>query len=380
MSGGIFLIKENYELVRMEEAQYETETVFQKLLSDYPDLLAGEQMNPDSPRKWLLIAREFGVPGEEGGSNHWSLDHLFLDQDGIPTLVEVKRSTDSRIRREVVGQMLDYAANGIAYWPIEKIRSCFESLCEQDGIQPGDRFSECFGEGVDEEEFWGKVKTNLTAGKVRLVFVADRIPRELRRVVEFLNEQMDPAEVLAVEIKHYVGQGQKTLVPRVIGLTAEAERKKTSQSGRQWDETSFFEALTERHGEEQAQVAQTILVWAREKFTRIWWGKGIRDGSLVPVLDILGQSHYLITVWTNARVDIAFQQMRSRPYFDREENRKELRMRLNAISGISIPEDAIARRPSIDLSILADEEKLRGFFDALEWALEKIRQSTTDNL
>ena len=30
----------------------------------------------------------------------------------FPTLVEVKRSSDTRIRREVVGQMLDYAANG----------------------------------------------------------------------------------------------------------------------------------------------------------------------------------------------------------------------------------------------------------------------------
>jgi len=208
MSGGIFLIKDNDELVRMDEAQHETEALFQKLLANYPDLLAGDQMNPDSPRKWLLIAREFGVPGEDGGSDHWSLDHLFLDQDGIPTLVEVKRSTDSRIRREVVGQMLDYAANGVAYWPVEKIQARFDSLCQEQGVQPEDKFVDCFGEEIDQTAFWEKVKTNLTAGKVRLVFVADRIPRELRRVVEFLNEQMDPAEVLAVEIKQYVGQGQ----------------------------------------------------------------------------------------------------------------------------------------------------------------------------
>jgi ribosomal protein L30E len=34
------------------------------------------------------------------------------------------------------------------------------------------------------------VDANLRAGKVRLVFVADEIPAELRRVVEFLNSQM----------------------------------------------------------------------------------------------------------------------------------------------------------------------------------------------
>jgi len=373
MSDGIYLIKDNDELVRMEEAQHESESVFQKLLADYPDLLAGEQMDPDSPRKWLLIAREFGVPDEELGSDHWSLDHLFLDQDGIPTLVEVKRSTDSRIRREVVGQMLDYAANGIAYWPIEKIQACFESLCEQDGVQPGDKFTECFGEEVDEGKFWDKVKTNLTAGKVRLVFVADQIPRELRRVVEFLNEQMDPAEVLAVEIKQYVGQGQKTLVPRVIGLTAEAERKKPVTSARQWDEASFFGLLTERFGEEQAEIARKILAWAKEKFTRIWWGKGRWDGSFIPVLDIPGQSHYLIAAWTDGRIEITFQHMKSRPYFDREENRHELRRRLNAIPGIAIPEDGIARRPTIPLSALAEQDNRKRFLEVLEWAMDRIQ-------
>jgi len=40
-----------------------------------------------------------------------------LDQDAIPTIVEVKRSTDTRIRREVVGQMLGYAANAVVYCP-----------------------------------------------------------------------------------------------------------------------------------------------------------------------------------------------------------------------------------------------------------------------
>ena len=53
------------------------------------------------------------------------MDHLFLDQDSIPTIVEVKRSTDTRIRREVVGQLLDYAANAVVYWPVERLQAQF---------------------------------------------------------------------------------------------------------------------------------------------------------------------------------------------------------------------------------------------------------------
>jgi hypothetical protein len=56
-----------------------------------------------------------------------SVDHLFVDQDAVPTLVEVKRSSDTRIRREVVGQMLDYAANAVVYWPLERLRATFEA-------------------------------------------------------------------------------------------------------------------------------------------------------------------------------------------------------------------------------------------------------------
>jgi hypothetical protein len=62
-----------------------------------------------------------------GSGNRWSVDHLFLDQDAIPTIVEVKRSSDTRIRREVVGQMLDYAANAVVYWAVEAIRAEFEA-------------------------------------------------------------------------------------------------------------------------------------------------------------------------------------------------------------------------------------------------------------
>ncbi len=47
-----------------------------------------------------------------------------------------------------------------------------------------------------------------------MLFVADEIPFQLRRIVEFLNAQMSEAEVLAViEVKQYVGQGLQTLVP-----------------------------------------------------------------------------------------------------------------------------------------------------------------------
>src|SRR6202030_3532199 len=125
MSGGIYLLRDEDQLVEMLEQPYDSEAVLQQLLAKHPSLLAGDQLGAGPPRRWVLVAREASLPAEEDGGGRWSVDHLFLDQDAVPTLVEVKRSSDTRIRREVVGQMLDYAPNGVVYWPLEQLREFF---------------------------------------------------------------------------------------------------------------------------------------------------------------------------------------------------------------------------------------------------------------
>ena len=208
-------------IVPLQEVPYDSEDILQSLLAQFPEILG--ESSSDKGTSWLLIERESGVPDAEAAGGRWALDHLFLDADGVPTLVEVKRSTDTRIRREVVGQMLDYAANAVAYWPLEHMQAQFERRCADEEKDAEAELSSFLGEDGDPEEFWIQVKTNLRAGRIRLVFVADSIPRELGRIVEFLNEQMDPAEVLALEVHQFVGEGTQTLVPRLIGRTAVSE-------------------------------------------------------------------------------------------------------------------------------------------------------------
>jgi len=87
MLTGVFLIQDDGRLVEMKERLYPSEDLLQELLAKYPNLLAGNQINIDKPRKWLLVSREAALPSEENGANRWSIDHLFLDQDAIPTLV-----------------------------------------------------------------------------------------------------------------------------------------------------------------------------------------------------------------------------------------------------------------------------------------------------
>lgn len=61
-----------------------------------------------------------------------------------------------------------------------------------------------------------------------MVFVADVIPPELQRIIEFLDEHMAAIDVLGVEVRQYVGPGRRTLVPRIIGLTGAAQQAKAA--------------------------------------------------------------------------------------------------------------------------------------------------------
>ncbi|MEZ4239472.1 MAG: hypothetical protein R3F59_25600 [Myxococcota bacterium] len=174
----VIFVREHGHLRRAERIAYDKEDLLQRLVAEHPELLAGGQIRPDDPVRWLLVCREAGITDRADGGDRWSVDHLLLDQHGVPTFAEVKRSRDTRIRREVVGQMLDYAANATQWWPVHKIRELAaraagneDALAERVAAlldcDPSDR------EPI--EAYWTQVDRNLHSGNVRLLFIADEI-------------------------------------------------------------------------------------------------------------------------------------------------------------------------------------------------------------
>jgi hypothetical protein len=376
----IFLLQNATGLVEMTEQPYESEDLLQALLAEHPSVLAGDQFNGAEPKRWLLVGREAGVPCEDSGPGRWSLDHLFVDQNGIPTLVEVKRSSDTRIRREVIGQMFDYAANAVVYWPAGEIRSRYERDCEVGGADPEQRLIDFLRSNLDvdtegvADRFWGNVDTNLRAGRIRMVFVADMVPPELRRIVEFLNGQMSPAEVLAIEIKQFTGSNVTTLVPTVIGQTAQAaaQRDRSARPAKQWDRSSFFDALRTRKGEDVCRIAERLFQWSDSVLPAVWFGNGSQDGSCFRGLGQKGKNIYLFAVWTNGRIELQFQWFKYCPSFDSDTARLELLRRINEIPALRFGPDAITRRPAFDLLLLGDSDTEARFHNAVEWAVGQI--------
>lgn len=374
---GVFVLRDEATLVPMQAASFASENDFQRLLASFPELLAGDQIDTDLPRRFMLIAREQGIAAEAGAADRWSIDHLFLDQDGVPTLVEVKRGTDTRIRREVVGQMLDYAANAILHWPVEELRARFSESCEEARKDPGAVLGSLIGSDADPEAFWATVRTNLSIGRIRLLFVADRIPTELRRIVEFLNRQMQPAEVLAIELRQYEGQGLKTLVPIVLGQTQDSSQKKAASNRpalpkREWDEAAILADIEARTTLATATAASTVMDWIRRRADRVAFNTNPVWGWMGAVFQKDGVEIPLVRVHVDGMVTVYFEYMLGKPVFDDLGRRQQLLDRLNAVPGVRLPPDAVSKRKSTPLSALT-LEAVQAFLGVLDWFVEELR-------
>ena len=363
------MLQKDGEIIPMTEQEFDQEVDLQHILAEHPELLLSDYLGINNSNL-ILVKREASIPGDALVQNTFYLDHLFLDTEGIPTLVEVKQSTDTRIRREVVGQMLDYAANAILYWPIDEIRGMFNTTWEKRGKNPEDKLQEFLGPEKDLNLYWNEVKKNLLSGNIRLLFVADSIPDTLKNIVQFLNKQMDPAEVLAVDIHQFIGHDFQILVPKVYGIDYRPVPNKTK---RKWNEEEFLTDLKEHVSQSEVITAKKILEWANSHGLRIWWGEGSTQGSFYPMVDHKGRSHQVIAVWTYGKVELQFQWMKNYDAFSTDERRREFLRRVNSIPGITISDEKIAMRPSFDLSILNNETNFKQFIEILDWFVEEIR-------
>lgn len=370
-NSGVFLLRGEDSLVPMQPGHFAAEDDFQRLLARFPELLVGDQIDPQEPRRWILVKREQAISTGEAGSPTWSIDHVFLDQDGIPTLVEIKRKEDSRLRREVVGQMLDYAANCSAYWTLETLQTGFENTCRETGQSSDALLAGLLGADADTRKFWQCVEDNLEAQKIRLLFVADVIPVELRRVVEFLNKQMDPVEVLAVELRQFVSNDLKTIVPTVYGH--QSFSRKRAAALRRWDETSLIEKIAQTVGERELAIARAIYAWMKGGGRKLVFGTGKEYGSVYPVFKPNGIPINPAYLSTDGRLWLQFGPLSTKPVFGTIAARRALMQQFNTVKSANLGESDLTRNPWISLRTIAeDPEGETKVLNALKWMEEQI--------
>ena len=274
--------------------------------------------------------------------------------------------------------MLDYAANAVAHWPLEDIVTRFEARCLAEGIDPSQELGELLAEAQIADDFWHQVNKNLEEGRVRIVFVADAIPSELKSIVEFLNEQMDRSEVLAIEVKQFVGEGVTALVPRVLGQSERALQKKAANAEPRTDssEAEFLAHIVATCPTEEQRVYEQLVAWSRKEGLEDSFTTGPKGFQFLPILRLANDWLRPINVNAKGWVRISMRSVKAYPPFDAPAKRDELFERIKGLPDLEITHAAMEGLPKIPAAGLTNALHVSELLSALTWMVGELRRAT----
>ena len=156
------------------------EAWLQKTLYENPDLLNPLEIQDLDPI--IPIARELTL---QGSSSKVFLDIFGVRTSGTPVLIECKLWRNPQARREVIGQILEYAAllMQLTYSDLEAL------LKSTKAIQSKGLYSHLAEDNdglVSESTFVDKMSECLSKGKFDLIIAGDGIRSDVQSVVEML--------------------------------------------------------------------------------------------------------------------------------------------------------------------------------------------------
>lgn len=350
----VYLVRDDGTTQTMSRIRCQNEDrELQLILERNPDLLPGDQIDPEDPRRWLLIKREMPVPDPNTGIDRWCIDFMFGDQAAVPTFVECKRFSDTRSRREAVGQMLEYAANGHYYWNHETLCQFAREAAKRQGLELEDSIralQPASGHSIDA--YFERLQHNLREGRLRMVFFLEDSPMELRSVVDFLNKQMERSEVLLVEARQYflAGTDTRIVVPTLFGFTEEARQAKRSiaaPSRKRWDRISFFADAESRLHQSEVNALAEVLDQAISLGCEIAWGTGqITGGFSIKAPSISSKS--LLSIFSNGRLQLNFGWLYGDPNV--ESARETFKTYVSETVGLPVPPDLKEKYPSYPIA------------------------------
>lgn len=181
-------------------------SVVRELARQHPDLVTAD----GGPSDWLLVWDAQIAPQITRSPARFTLDYLFVDADAVPALVVTARSTDTRVRREAIGRVLDLAANGVQGWSASQLRAALTAT-KGDAVRAVANWRR--GTPLDVDDFLARVDDNLQRGRLRLILATDVIPDEMRRLVGFLDDQLDRTRLYALELSRPALTDGETALP-----------------------------------------------------------------------------------------------------------------------------------------------------------------------
>lgn len=152
------------------------------------------------------------------------IDNLLVTPTGLPVLIECKLWRNPEARREVIGQIIDYAKE-LSRWSASDLQREVARRVGGDGNPVLDAVRRN-GREVDEIAFNDALTLNLRRGRFLLLIVGDGIREGVEAISEYLQAHAGLHFTLGlIELPIYLmPDGKRLLVPRVLARTHLASR------------------------------------------------------------------------------------------------------------------------------------------------------------
>jgi hypothetical protein len=152
------------------------------------------------------------------------IDNFMVTPSGLPVLVECKLWRNPEGRREVVGQILDYAKELTRWSSSDLQREASRRLG-----RPGNVLLELVwaaGHRVDEADFNDALTSNLRRGRFLLLIIGDGIREGVEAIAEYLQVHAGLHFTLGlVELPIYtLPTGERLFIPRILAKTLVVRR------------------------------------------------------------------------------------------------------------------------------------------------------------
>jgi hypothetical protein len=188
-----------------------SETHIQALVHEHPACLPIAEIDAmfSAP---VPICTELNTPAG-------AIDNFMVTPSGLPVLVECKLWRNPEGRREVVGQILDYAKE-LSRWSSSDLQREVNRRLKRDG-NPLFEMVRAVEPKVDEIQFNDALTANLRRGRFLLLIVDDGIREGVEAIAEYLHAHAGLHFSLGlVELPIYVmPNGDRLVAPRVLART-----------------------------------------------------------------------------------------------------------------------------------------------------------------
>jgi hypothetical protein len=163
--------------------QFANEKDLEKFLFAHPQLLPIAEIDPSIAPLIPLCCQ---MPTGRG-----FIDTVFINRDGLLTIVECKLWRNQDAKRNVVAQILAYAA-ALRGWGYKHLQNALTRATQRTGDHLYNIVAP-YNPDLAESTFIDNISGNLHRGRLLLLIIGDRIREDVEQIASFLQQHTQPA-------------------------------------------------------------------------------------------------------------------------------------------------------------------------------------------